>query len=242
MNNLKTKKILIIIVGLIVLTGASALWPANPDPARAGKVVFKRNVVFRAFYSLTLNGSMSTSTNAYPSSLGGVEDYNNNQAMPSDAYKSSWTACASGNNWCGTGDSTNADAKDNSTGLVWSKWLGGGATYNWFWANNCAYPNGLAADGVCNTHGEPACQCVKLTSAKTGCEALGGNWRLPHQKELMQAYIDGSWGNLSSPGYGYWSATTQSYDTQSAWYTNLGYGNTYTSNKTNTIRVRCVAR
>jgi hypothetical protein len=103
-------------------------------------------------------------------------------------------------------------------------------------------------DGVCDTHNEAACKCVKLdgtNGAKTGCEALGNGWRLPQQKELMQAYIDGSWNNpanLSSAGFNYWSATTVSSSTQNAWFTNLANGNA--GNVTKTIgasyRVRCV--
>jgi len=234
------KTLLAYLIILIILAGGIASWVFKPNLAQAGKVVFKRNVVFRAFYKPTLNGSLATSTNVYPQSLGGVDDYNNNQTMPSDSYLASWTVCAAGNSWCGTNDSAYAYAKDNSTGLIWSIWLDSGTTHTWFWANNCAYPNGLAADGVCNTNGEPACQCVKLTSSKTGCEALGSGWRLPHQKELMQVYIDGSWGNLSSPGYFYWSATTLSNYTQYAWYMGLDFGYTDFNSKTGTLQVRCV--
>ena len=186
------------------------------------------------------NGSATSGD--YPQSVGGVDDYNNNGAMPGDSYTSTWTTCDAGNSYCSTGDATNADKKDESTGLVWSIWLASGATSNWFSANNCQYPNGLPGDdGTCDTNGEVACKCVKLTSSKTGCEALGdGNWRLPSQKESMQAYIDGSWGNLSSAGYSYWSATTKSYSTYGAWYTTLYYGRTNDTNKTNLIRSRCV--
>ena len=186
------------------------------------------------------NGSASSGD--YPIEVGGVDDYNNGGSMPSDSYAGSWTTCDAGNSYCQTGDVTNADKKDNSTGLVWSTSIG---TSNWFTANNCAYPNGLG-DGACDANGEVACKCVKLTGpegngAKTGCEALGGAWRLPHQKELMQAYIDGSWGNLSLAGSRYWSAATISNNTHLAWYTNLSSGHTtYGTKTTTTISVRCV--
>lgn len=158
--------------------------------------------------------------------------------MPSGSYAASWTTCAEGNNWCNTGDSTYANKKDNSTGLIWSIWLEGGAGKTWFWANNCYY-SGVPTD--CDINGEDGCICTKLTSSKTGCEAIGeGNWRLPHQKELMQVYIDGSWGNLSSAGNNYWSATTKSNGTQSAWYGYLDNGLTSNYSKTNTTQVRCV--
>ena len=189
------------------------------------------------------NGSATSGD--YPQSVGGVDDYNNNGTMPSDSYTSTWTTCDAGNNYCETNDATNANKKDDSTGLVWSIRIG---TSNWFSANNCVYPNGLG-DGVCDTNGEAACKCVKQSAGSmTGCETLGaavagnsGGWRLPHQKELMQAYINGSWGNLSSAGYNFWSATTLSNNTHNAWYTSLYYGSTtYTTKTSTTISVRCV--
>lgn len=236
---LKSKTTLTLLIALIVFAAAGYVFRSNL--AEAGRIVFKRNVIVRAFYKPTLNGSLATSTAFHAQSTGGVDDYNNNQTRPADAYATAWTTCAAGNNYCNTGTST-ADMKDNSTGLIWSKWLGSGTTTTWFWANNCAYPNGLPGDdGTCNTNTEAACECVKLTSSKTGCDALTG-WRLPHQKELMQAYIDGSWGNLSSANYSYWLATTQSNSTQYAWYVALFYGSTTYNFKTNSgsYRVRCV--
>ncbi len=235
------KTVVVCLIGSAVIIAGIAGYIFRPDLAVAGKIIFKRNVIIKGFYKPTLNGSMSTSSAALLSqSNGGVDDYNNNGSMPTDTYFSSFTTCSSGNNWCGTGDSTNANVKDNSTGLVWSNYLGSGTAYNWFWANNCKYPNELPGDdGVCDTNAEIACRCVKLTSSKTGCEAFTG-WRLPHQKELMQVYIDGSWGKLSSAGYRYWSATTQSDYTQYAWLTYLLNGYTYYGDKTGTIRVRCV--
>jgi len=187
-------------------------------------------------------------TSHYPITVGGVDDYNDNGTMPADSYTSTWTTCAVGNNYCGTNDLTNANKKDDSTGLVWSIRTG---TSDWFVANNCKYPNNglLGDDGACGTNGEVACKCVKLPEGSmTGCETLGavvagnsGGWRLPSQKELMQAYINGSWGNLSLAGYDYWSATTKSNYTYYAWYTNLTNGNTYSYTKTNTtLSVRCV--
>ena len=178
----------------------------------------------------------------YTQAKGGVDDYNNNGTMPADSYTSTWTICNSGNNYCETGDATNADKKDDSTGLVWSIWLDSGTTHTWFWANNCYEPGTTENPGDCAANGDDACQCVKKTSAGVGCEALGdGGWRLPHQKELMQAYIDGSWGNLSSASNYYWSATTLSNYTPYAWYTRLGLGYTGSTTKTAAVvMVRCV--
>lgn len=176
----------------------------------------------------------------YPQSVGGVDDYNNNGVIPADSYQATWTACNVGNSYCGTSDATNAEKKDENTGLVWS--IRTSSSQNWFAANNCKYPNALPGDdGVCNTHNEVACQCVKLTSSKTGCEALGdGNWRLPTQKELMMSYIDGSWANLTNAATYYWSSTTTSTATQTSWTTAQNYGYTYNNTKTNNLSVRCV--
>ena len=175
----------------------------------------------------------------YPQSVGGVDDYNNNAVIPADSYQSSWTTCNVGNNYCGTGRSV-AEKQEVNTGLVWSPRISSSAT--WFNANNCQYPNALPGDdGVCNTHGEVACKCVKLSSSKTGCEGYDdGNWRLPTQKEIMMAYIDGSWAQLTNAATTYWSSTTISNATQTSWYTNQYNGNTTNNNKTNNNSVRCV--
>ena len=175
----------------------------------------------------------------YPKSVGGVDDYNNNGVTPSDSYQSSWTTCNVGNTYCGTGRSV-AEKQEVNTNLVWSPRINASGT--WFNANNCQYPNALPGDdGVCNTHGEVACKCVKLTSSKTGCEAYDdGNWRLPTQKELMMAYIDGSWAQLTNAANVYWSSTTLSNATQNSWYTFQSYGVTSNFNKTNAYSVRCV--
>ena len=177
----------------------------------------------------------------YPQSVGGVEDYNNNGTIPSDSYVATWTVCNVGNNYCGTGRSV-AEKRDENTGLIWSPSLG---SQSWFVANNCKYPNGLSGDdGVCNTNGEVACQCVKHTGgadAKTGCENYDdGNWHLPNQKELMQSYIDGSWAKQSSAGNYFWSSTTTSNNTIQAWFTNQSTGYTNNASKTNSYPVRCV--
>lgn len=202
------------------------------------------------------NGSAGANVADYASStqaVGGVDDYNNSGTRPTDSFAASWTECTAGNNYCKTGDS-NADYQDNNTGLIWSNYLDGGANHTWFWANNCwepgtwANPDGGEGDNggsniACDADGDDACQCVKATSTPnmTGCEALGdGGWRLSHQKELMQAYIDGSWGNLSNAANTFWSATTLSGDTHYAWHVSLYSGYTNGGAKTLTYDSRCV--
>ncbi|MEA1936613.1 MAG: DUF1566 domain-containing protein [Patescibacteria group bacterium] len=176
----------------------------------------------------------------YTQAKGGVDDYNNNGDLPNDSYTSTWTTCVAENNYCETNGDTNADKKDDSTGLIWSIWLDSGATHTWFWANNCYEPETAENSGTCVADGNDACRCVKKESGEeVGCEVLGDEWRLPSQKELLQAYIDGSWGGLSSDVV-YWSATTTSGYTQDAWYTSLGNGATSNFGKTNSLKVRCV--
>jgi hypothetical protein len=202
-------------------------------------------------------GNLVSDYALYTQAKGGIDDYNNNKTsgglgvMPDGSYSSTWTDCATGSN-CGlTGaDIALADKKDDSTEIIWSKWLASGAYKTWFWANNCydpgtpENPDGLEGGAACDANGDNACQCVKKPAgSKTGCEEIGdGNWRLPYQKELMQSYIDGSWGNLSSAGSNYWSATTYSANTGYAW--NMTQYNGYTTVNTKTLsgsyRVRCV--
>lgn len=169
----------------------------------------------------TKNGSGTGTIVGYTQTLGGVDDYNNNQTIPSNTYQKTWTTCNAGNSYCSTGD-TNAEKQDPNTGLIWSARTSSSQT--WFVANNCVAPGGAGSLGAtCVNNGDPGCVCVKNASSKTGCEGLSGDsggWRLPYQKELMLAYIDGSWSNLTNTNNTYWSSTTLSNNTQYAWYTN----------------------
>ena len=190
----------------------------------------------------TWNGTSTTDN--FPQSVGGVDDYNNNNSLPYNAYGSTtpWTQCTAGNSYCSTNDSTACSGdvcwRDDSTGLVWSDYLDSGANHTWHWANNC---DDTIGDGSCGSDGERACECEKLTSSKTGCEALGdGNWRLPHQKELMIVYVDGSWKNLPHAGFNYWAATTQSLTTQVAWSHGLANGSAGGYTKSSSNDTRCV--
>lgn len=167
---------------------------------------------------------------------GGVDDYNNTDTAPSDRYSKGWTSCTNGaDNYCGTGDPF-ADMKDNSTGLVWSKPCSGSgcstsaepANTTYSWDNSAVNNSSKTASELC--------------SQDLGTTHDAG-WSLPHQKQLMQAYIDGSSGNLEASGVNryYWSATTISAITTSAWITYLSYGLTNYVAKTNSgYYVRCV--
>ena len=71
---------------------------------------------------------------------------------------------------------------------------------------------------------------------------LESDWRLPTQKELMQAYINGAANNLPSVAANHWSST-EDYNTQSnAWRVYLYSGYTRASTKVTGYTVRCVRR
>ncbi|MDP2909913.1 MAG: DUF1566 domain-containing protein [bacterium] len=195
------------------------------------------------------NGSATTPATDFAfwtQALGGVDDYNDGVAgLPTGAYVGQWQTCTSGaDNWCGTGDS-NADKKDLSTGLVWSTNINSGNALTWFVANSC-YPPGTPTYNptACAADGDDGCQCVRLPAgSETGCLDLGdGGWRLPYQKELMQAYINGSWTNLTAAGYLYWSSTTHSSTTHDAWRVSLTNGHTgyYLKTNADSYRARCI--
>lgn len=75
-------------------------------------------------------------------------------------------------------------------------------------------------------------------TAKQLCSDRGDGWRLPTQKELMQAYINGSYFNLSQPSNRFWSATQN--DSTGAWTVFLSHGGTASLTMSNTLNVRCV--
>ena len=79
-------------------------------------------------------------------------------------------------------------------------------------------------------------------SDSNGATGVETDWRLPTQKELMQAYINGAANNLPNPGHDFWSST-QRYNSQShAWVVRLGLGVTSHSTKSTSYAVRCVRR
>ncbi len=171
---------------------------------------------------------------------GGADDYAAGGAKPADTYNATWTQCAAGNDWCGTDtddDANNneagADAKDENTGLIWSLPCNGvgcaalsdAGAADYSWDNSAGNNNSKTASQLCSA----------------GAHGVAG-WFLPHQKQLMQVHIDGSYGNLETAGVirDYWSATTLSNYTSYAWYTNLSNGYTNVDGKNGTYYVRCV--
>jgi hypothetical protein len=177
---------------------------------------------------------------------GGVDDYNNGGAAPADTYSKGWTRCTSGNSYCGTND-TFAAYKDDSTGLIWSAPCKGNGcisystssptTYHW---DNRGTTNYNATSSASSTASELCSN--NLTLAPNSKSYHGSGWSLPHQKQLMMAYINNAHGNLESISVnrGYWSATTKSSDTTNAWYIYLSTGGNTSVVKTFTVNIICV--
>jgi len=130
--------------------------------------------------------------------------------------------------------------KDERTGLWWSDIAaqdGGGI------ATTTTNSFTTIPDGSRPTNGRAINFCNALNTASF---AGYNNWYLPTQKELMQAYIDGSANNLVRPGdpsgYTFWSSTEYSGDSGYAFRVLLHSGAVVVLPKTNSYNVRCVRR
>ncbi len=172
---------------------------------------------------------------------GGVDDGNSLGSAPTDRYAALWTACAAGNSYCGTG-LTSADAQDIFTGLVWSLPCNGAgcdsfsdsSPITYAWASSTTNANNFSATQNATTSAMGLCQ--------SGDHGEAG-WFLPHQKQLLQLYIDGGYGNLEATGVSrsYWSATTKSSSTSNAIVLTLGTGAADIAVKiTDANYVRCI--
>lgn len=137
--------------------------------------------------------------------------------------------------WTSPGGASGTDKEDPRTDLIWSYPLYRNGTVIEFsnstntsfsWDNSHANNQGITAPVAGNR------TAIQL------CADQGNGWRLPTQKELMQAYIDGSFWNLNQPSNVFWSATE--YSAANAWNVTLNNGTTTVTTKTSTTRVRCV--
>ena len=137
--------------------------------------------------------------------------------------------CVADRDWVVASPSVAGDDKqDKVTGLVWSKCLlNTGVTTDFSPSASCTtYSWG-------NTHANNSSRtAIQL------CSDRGNGWRLPGQKELMQAYIDGSNFNLVTTAANHWSATEGS--GTYAWNVTLSTGYTTTNPNGNAYQVRCV--
>lgn len=213
---------------LTTAAGAGTYNAANLTPENVAN-----GVEFGVGQAGTLLGEIFNGTDtaeAFPGGSqedGGVDDYNFGGSPPSDRYETSWTPCNSGNNWCGLGVNGEdvASVKDNATGIIWS------------------YPcSGADCVNMSNDTADLYDWSTALTNCSAGAHGKTG-WTLPHQKQLMQAYIDGAYGNVESIGENdrhYWSATTWSAVSSFAWYLFLARGDASMYGKTSTAYNRCV--
>lgn len=122
--------------------------------------------------------------------------------------------------------------KDTRTGLQWSDISAVGAS-----ASSTSNVFTLSADGSRPTGGVAVGFCDALNIASFGGHS---DWYLPTQKQLMQAYIDGSANNLPNPDNFFWSSTEFYTNTANAWNVFLNNGTTYNNTKVTAFSVRCV--
>ncbi len=108
--------------------------------------------------------------------------------------------------------------RDELTGLVWTQ--DDGSNRNW--GNSITYCNG-----------------------KTDGGTTAGGWRLPTQKEMLQAYTNGIWSLKGTAqlklnnGSFYWAATTLSTNSNNAWGVDLSSGKMTYDTKSFSIRALC---
>jgi len=189
----------------------------------------KNGITFHSTSRTQLTGTYpnptSCSTQQYHDSIGTPVDNCTNTLT--------WTTASpavTGDDTGGAGGNIN---KDPRTGLIWSQYLGHtGATVNFVVSGGVTW----SWDG---TTDQDSIDVGNKTASQL-CSERGNGWRLPAQKELKQAYIDGSNFNLTNPPANpFWSVTESS--PTNAWYVNLSTGTTYNYNKaTYSYYVRCV--
>ena len=139
-------------------------------------------------------------------------------------------------NYAGSGGDldlfSGAVKQDTRTGLWWSDISAVAGV-----ASSTSNVFGAATDGTRPTGGNAIGFCDALNTANF---AGHNDWYLPTQKQLMQAYIDGSANNLANPGYSFWSSTEHYNLTAFAWNTYLYLGYTGYSTKVTSYYVRCI--
>lgn len=125
---------------------------------------------------------------------------------------------------------TGDEKKDPRTGLIWSNYL----------KNNAGTVEFATSGGTVFSWDASAAANVAVggKTASQLCSERGNGWRLPSQKEAMQAYIDGSKFNLTNPALIYWTSTK--YSATGAWYVYLQFGEAARYTMAGAFNVRCV--
>ena len=185
--------------------------------AIGGSLVFYKNMANTSVFNRTSGTGAAAGADIYDT----IDDYNANAGSPFIPQTNPWggVIVAPGSNWTTVTapcDGSGACVlRDETTGLLWAK----ADTTTRNWENAISYCAGLNYGGY------------------------SSGWRLPSQKELMQAYVDGIWTNktkLSLQINYYWSSSTLSDNTSFAWIVLPNYGLTTNSAKTTTTYVLCV--
>lgn len=136
--------------------------------------------------------------------------------------------------------------KDTRTGLYWTNCYdvtsGGGSCDT---IENSFVLNGVISDTDDGLDAEGGaavdfCEALALDSNGDGTDET--DWYLPGQKELMQAYINGSANNIPEPARSYWSSTERYSSSSSAWNVTLDTGYTNYTTKTTLYYARCARR
>lgn len=136
--------------------------------------------------------------------------------------------------------------KDTRTGLYWTNCYdvtsGGGSCDT---IENSFVLNGVISDTDDGLDAEGGaavdfCEALALDSNGDGTDET--DWYLPSQKELMQAYINGSANNIPEPARLYWSSTEYYNSSSNAWNVLLFNGNATNGTKTFLFYARCARR
>lgn len=154
---------------------------------------------------------------------------------PSQVYHDSYgepvtqtTNCTNSIVWTIPSDGiAGSDKRDPVSGLIWSQPLVNTA-------GTIVFTSGVPSVFTWSSEGT---NNLNRTATQL-CSDRGDGWRLPNQKELMQAYIDGANFSLTRPSNFFWSATQSS--STNAWIVGLSVGTTYFNTMTSTNSVRCV--
>ena len=152
-----------------------------------------------------------------------TQEYHDSYGAPATAE----TNCVDHIVWLDpTDDVPGSHKKDPISGLTWSMPLRNNAGTIEFGATSTGFSwNSSHANNLGKT-------AIEL------CSERGNGWRLPTQRELMQAYIDGSYYNLLSPAANHWSSTR--FSGSNAWGVALSNGTADLSTLTSTNSVKCV--
>lgn len=186
--------------------------------AIGGSLLFYKNMANTIAFNRTSGTGGSAGADIYDT----IDDYNNNAESPFIPTTNPWggVTVAPGSNWTTVTPPCDGSGacvlRDETTGLLWAK--GDDTKRPWEFAIN--YCAGLNYGGY------------------------SSGWRLPSQKELMQAYVDGIWTNKTKLALqkidSYWSSTTVSDTPGNAIYVLPSYGGSGYFGKAFALYVLCV--